>query len=576
MSRRMFAIPIALLIVSLACSSTTPTAPSVETPLPTADQPPVERDAFRLVVDGNADLGSAQSIADFVAVQGAPWSRTDPFEAQAWKDLQLRAGDTAVLLNDEFYFNEGGLEVIRSTTPPTECASGARGPLGPQSDLWLCADLLESFLQDWSATLGTDFAQYLNLSVMPRTLSYNPDSPNWAWMSPANPEEWSAVMREAGRYLAEHGWNEPTIWFFGEYENNFRGKDHPLDDGTAANSQARAEDYAELYILTQNALQESLPQVKLIGATSGTYSRDFTRDLQQNPYALGVEDWLEALQRLDPSFVPTAVGWQGYYWYGLDGYGAGRLLEGADHIRGVLRNMGYPEDIPQYLGGWNGTFGNFESADGTLTDDARLQKEAAHLASTVIDMLEIGSERRRIQSALYYTWNLDGPFFPDYHCEYPYQSLVSTIHEGMTIGEELYGSDCNIPPSTIECKRAPYYALDFLNDFRDGNFIASSFAGEADTDTSALRVASAKKDGVTSILLAHRDGDSIPFFHLEALGFSPNRAYIVSVQTIRSTENTCAEMDSQTYSLNTDANGALFMPLPTFEGSVVQIIIQPQ
>ncbi len=564
------------LILSLAaCNS--PVAPGV-TPTPNVTttpglSDPIPNDIFRLVVDRDADLGSAQAISEFVVVQGAPWNRNDPFEAQAWKDLRLRAGDTALVLNDEYYWPEGGIQVMRSTTPPAECANGARGPLGPQGDLWLCTNEFESFLENWVATLGTDFNQSLTLSVMPRTLSYNPDSPDWAWMSPKDPEEWSAVMRETGRYLAEIGWNAPLIWFFGEYENTFYGKDRPLYDGTPETSQARVQDYAELYILTQNALQEHLPEVKLAGAVTGTYSRDFTRDLQQNPYALGIEDWLEALQRLDPAFEPSAIGWQGYYWYGLDGFGPARLLEGADHIRGALRGMGYREDIPQYLGGWNGTFGNFESVDGTLTDDARLQKEAAHFVSTTIDMLEIGGGERRIQTALYYTWNLDGAAFSDYHCGFPYQSLVSTIHDGMDFGDP---TGCNVPPSEVECKRATWHAFDFLTDMRDGNFIGAAFAGIAEQDISALRFAAATMGESTQIVVAQRDGAAIPFFHLEVRGLSANSAYTVSVQTIHSRENLCADVVSQAYSINSDQNDVLFMPLPSITGGVMQVLVQPQ
>ncbi len=557
-----------LLILALsliACGGTNLTG----TPAPTPS------DTFRLVIDRSADLGSAHSISEFIVVQGTPWNRYDPFEAQAWKDLRVRAGDTLLLLNDEFYWPEGGMNVIRSMTPPTDCVTGARGPLGPQGDLWLCADEFEAFLQDWNQTLGTGFNQTLSLSVMPRTLSYNPESPNWVSMSPRDPEEWSAVIGEAARYLAETGWNEPTIWFFCEYENLFHGRDRPLYDGTPETSQARVEDYAELYILTQNALQASLPQVKLIGATTGTYSRDFTRDLQQNPYALGIEDWLEALQRLNPAFEPSAVGWQGYYWYGLDGFGPARLLAGAEHVRGVLRNLGYREDIPQYLGGWNGTFGNFEIADGSMSDDARLQKEAAHLVGMIIDMLEIGSGSRRIQTALYYTWNLDASSFPDYRCGYPYQSVVSTVHEEMVFNDPNY-PDCDIPPSVIECKRATYHALTFLSDLRDGNFVSASFRGMTDLDTSALRIAATKQEKATSIVIAHRDGTAIPSFHLEVQGLLPNSAYLVSMQSIHPIKNTCADAVTQMYNLNTDRSGILFMPLPSIEGGVMQIVIQPQ
>jgi len=259
-----------------------------------------------LVIDRRTDQGSAQALSDYIALQGSPWNFDDPFEAQAWKDLRMRTS-SVVLLNDEFYWPEGGIHVIRSVGPPVQaCSGGARGPFGPQGDLWICVDEFEAFLRRWESTLGTDLVQTLELGVMPRTLSYNPQSSNWMAMSPRNPEEWSAVMREVGRYLAEIGWNQPLIFFFGEYENLFYGKDHPLYDGTPDTPRARAEDYAELYILTQNALQEHLPQVKLAGASTGTYSRDFTRDLQQNPYALGIEDWLEALKKLDPTFEPSA------------------------------------------------------------------------------------------------------------------------------------------------------------------------------------------------------------------------------------------------------------------------------
>lgn len=576
MKRSLFIIGIVLLAV-FACASPPPQSitPLPVTPPPVTDAPPLPleppADSFRLVVDRNAELGSASAISDFIAIQGSPWDRNNPFEAQAWKDLRLRT-DAPRLLNDEYYWPEGGLQVIRSAESPSTCAGGARGPLGPNGDLWLCVNDFESFRQDWAAALGEELHPTLGLDVMPRTLSYNPDSPNWMLMSPANPEEWSAVMREAGAYLAEIGWNEPLIFFFGEYENFFYGKDRPLYDGTAANSQARAEDYAELYILTQNALQEHLPQVKLAGAVTSTYSRDHTRDLQQNPYALGLEDWLEALQRLDPNFVPSAVGWQGYYWYGLDGYGPNRLLEGAEHIRGVLRGMGYPENIPQYLDGWNGTFGNFEAEDGSMPDDARVTKEAAHLASTIIEMLEVGAERR-IQSAYYYTWNLDGPAFPDYRCEYPYQSLVSTIHEAMILGDPNY-PDCDIPPSEIECLRATYHALYFVSQLRDGNFVSAAFAGEGDVDVSDVRFLATRQGEATQIILVQRDGAALPFFHVEMLGLNPNSGYTVTVNTIQPQENACAEAVSQTYSVNANSNGILFMPLPLAENGIMQIQIR--
>ncbi len=564
-----------------ACAAPTPTTvlprPSEETTAsPVTDAPPITLEppanAFRFVVDRNAELGNASIIADFIAVQGSPWDRNNAFEAQAWRDLRLRT-DAPQLLNDEYYWPEGGLQVIRSAEAPSTCAGGARGPLGPNNDLWLCMDDFESFRQNWAAALGEDLHPTLGLGVMPRTLSYNPESPNWMLMSPANPDEWSAVMREAGAYLAEVGWNEPLIFFFGEYENFFYGKDRPLYDSAAETAQARAEDYAELYILTQNALQEHLPQVKLAGAVTSTYSRDHTRDLQQNPYALGLEDWLEALKRLDPNFVPSAVGWQGYYWYGLDGYGSNRLLEGAEHIRGVLRDLGYPEHIPQYLDGWNGTFGNPEAEDGSMPGEARVLKEAAHLAAMMIDMLEVGAERR-IQSAYYYTWNLDGPAFPDYRCGFPYQSLVSTVHEGINLNDPNY-PDCNIPPSEVECLRATYHALHFISDLRDGNFVSAAFAGEGDVDVSGVRYIVTKQADTTQIVLVQRDGAALPFFHLEVQGLNPNSRYTVTVNTIQPLENACAEVVSQTYSVNANQNGALFFPLPPAENGLMQILVQP-
>jgi len=526
-----------------------------------------------LVIDRRADQGSAQALSDYIALQGSPWNFDDPFEAQAWKDLRMRTSSVP-LLNDEFYWPEGGIEVIRSAAPPVQaCSGGARGPLGPQGDLWICVDEFEAFLRRWESTLGTDLVQTLGLGVMPRTLSYNPQSSNWMAMSPRDPEEWSAVMREVGRYLAEIGWDQPLIFFFGEYENLFYGKDHPLYDGTPDTPRARAEDYAELYILTQNALQEHLPQVKLAGASTGTYSRDFTRDLQQNPYALGIEDWLEALKKLDPAFEPSAVGWQGYYWYGLDGYGPGRLLEGADHIRGVLVGLGFREEIPQYLNGWNGTFGNSEAVDGAMPDEARLLKEAAHLTSSIIDLLEIGNGQRRIQSAFYYTWNLDGAAFSDYRCGFPYQSLVSTVHEEVDLGDSL---GCNLPASNLECKRATYYAMEFLSDLRDGSFVGASFQGDSSQEVSALRVAAVKKDCATEIVVAHRDGAALPSFNLVAQGLSPSTSYTVTVNTIQPGDSLCATLVSRRDSVSTDQSGALVVPLSATGDGLMQILVQPE
>lgn len=526
--------------------------------------------AVRLVVNRQVELGSAESISNLIAVQGVPWDAHDRFEAKAWKDLGMRT-DVTPLLNDESYWPSGGIQVWRATEPPVaECAGGARGPFGPQNDLWLCMDEFERYLQEWQTVLGTDLRQTVVLDVMPRTLSFNPDSPNWMSMSPRDPEEWSAVMRATGQYLAEIGWNEPLVFLFGEYENLFYGKDRPLYDGTPETATARAEDYAELYMLTQNALQEQVPQVRVAGAISGTFSRDITRDLQQNPYGLGIEDWLEALQRLDPTFEPSAIGWQGYYWYGLDGYGEARLLEGAAHIRGVLSAMGYRADIPQYLDGWNGTFGNREAVDGSMSDDARLMLEAAHLTSSVIEMAEIGSPTRQIETAFYYTWNLDGQSFPDYRCGFPYQSLVSTIHGEIDLGDP---DGCVIPASDVECKRAPYHAFKFLSELRDGDFVETKFEGSGGS-RAALRVAAVKKRGATDIVVVNRTGAALAPFRLVVKGLAPRQSYTVTFNTIQPGEQGCAQVVTRARRIRADRHGTLAMPFAAPGDALAQIRIR--
>ena len=50
----------------------------------------------------------------------------------------------------------------------------------------------------------------------------------------------------------------------------------------------------------------------------------------------------------------------------------------------------------------------------------------------------------------------------------------------------------------------------------------------------------------------------------------------MTVNTIQPQENACAAVVSQTYSLNSDPNGVLFLPLPLAENGVMQITIQPQ
>lgn len=385
-------------------------------------------------------------------------------------------------------------------------------------------------------------------------------------MSPADPDEWIAVMREVGRYLAEIGWGRPTIFFFGEYENLFYGKDRALS------SKERAPDHAELYILTQRALAESLPQVQLVAPATSTYSRVFTQELQANPDALGIEDWLEALKSLDPGFEPSAIGWQGYYWYGLDGFGTGRLLDGAEHIRGVLRELGFRESIPQYLCGWNGTFGNFEAEDGSMPDDIRLSKEAAHLISSIIDWMEIGSGGEpRIRSAHYYTWNLDGP--PE--CEgYPYQSIVSSVHEKMELGDPM---GCDIPASNIACRRSTYHAMQFLNDLRAGRLVGASFAADAADAWSSLRIAAVKKDRATEILVAHRDDRAIPAINMTLRGLSPRKRYRVSVDTIRPAGNTCATIvASRARRLKADATGTLVTLLPSTGDGIMRVRVGPR
>jgi len=208
-----------------------------------------------------------------------------------------------------------------------------------------------------------------------------------------------------------------------------------------------------------------------------------------------------------------------------------------------------------------------------MPDEARLLKEAAHLTSTIIDWLEIGSGcKRRIQTAFYYTWNLDSPAFSDYRCGFPYQSLVSTVHEGVDLGDS---SGCNLPASNLECKRATYYAMEFLSDLRDGSFVGATFQGDSVQEVSALRVAAVKKECTTEIVVAHRDGAALPSFDLMAQGLSPSTSYTVTVNTIQPGDTSCATIVSRRDSASTDQSGTLVVPLSATGDGLMQILVQP-
>lgn len=112
-------------------------------------------DTINLTVDRRADFSSADLLSNYVAIQGMTWNYWDRFESRAWKELRMRT-DSVPLLNDEYYFPEGGIQVLRSATRP---GAAARGPLGPRRDLWIDATDFASYRATLASRLGMGIDQ---------------------------------------------------------------------------------------------------------------------------------------------------------------------------------------------------------------------------------------------------------------------------------------------------------------------------------------------------------------------------------------------------------------------------------
>lgn len=196
------------------------------------------------------------------------------------------------------------------------------------------------------------------------------------------------------------------------------------------------------------------------------------------------------------------------------------------------------------------------------------------MAAQIIDMLDLG-RNRRIHGAYYYTWNFEAPLREDYRCGFPYQSLVSTVHDGYPSGDPDL-PDCDVPPSQIECLRATYHALYFLRELRDGVLVATEFAGRGPVDLSPLRAVAAKSGEAIRAVVADRNGATLPFLRLEVRRLQPRRDYTVTVKTIEPLAHACATVRSVEVTAQTNAGGLLTLALPRLQGNVLQVLVQPR
>jgi hypothetical protein len=544
-----------------------------------------------VTIDTRASMGpgSASVLADFLVVQGVPVNFDDSFETGAWAQLGL-AG-LWPLLNDQgpdaegnmvSYLGEGGIFVMRANAKPA--AANVRGPFGPKRDLWLDINKFDRYMDLVHARLRIPKDRTaFGIWVVPRALQCAPKTPmdNFnVTLYPCREDEWQAVLREAARYIAERGYRTPWIEFFQEPESYFSGKNRKVGSHEAS------RDLARLYILTQNAMQPALPGLKL---AAPSYSSVSHRHL--GAPAPDTADFFQTIRDLtqasNPSFRPTAVSWQGYFYPTPDGayYGPERLIWAVKYAERVLRDTGFCEskahplrcgDIPQNIHGWNHTFwGEVRDWGSNAIPSAEvLRREAAYQASQIIDFVTHHFRYGTRFNAQYYTWNFDvAP--NEKGCNIPVgrQSIVQTVHDGTVGGGDDGIMTCDIPASQVACARRPYRSLEAFRLLRDGKqtrigeMLSASVGG---VDASATLRAIAARDAAGDpirVMLVNRNAESIGPVLLRVTGLTPGifDIRIRSITTVRAPApggELCADwLDVSEGSVVSDTSGVATLAL---------------
>jgi hypothetical protein len=529
--------------------------------------------ALRVSVDAAQRLGPAGVLADYLNVQGVPRDMNDPAEAAAWRALAPGLGfgtESLPLINDAGYMGEGGIQVFRSEVKQDPLW---RGPYGPGKDLWLAVEDFQRQRRQVrrSLGLGDDRISYA-IAITPRALCYQPESPNCLFMAPRRYDEWADVMRGIAEYLASIDLQRVRLSFFGEPESGYLGK------GRAKPALPEvAADYAEHYYVTHEAIRAVLPEATIAGPAHGTVSEEITRELQQNPEQWGLESTLRELAAIDPEFIPkklTALAIQGYL-FETSLYGHGDFRWAIQHVRSLLDQYsgGSGRHIPIEVHGWNGTWvvdpRELPEKERPELVRLRLEQEAAFLVASTFDFLSPGGARG-YDVGYYYTWDLeDGCAFP--------ASLVSTIHPEDPPWDPEH-PECHTPESPVACPRATYRAMQMLDSMRTGGDLAATRVTGGDDDLVAAATVRGAPGTAASLrlLLAERQGQSIPQLTLEASGLAPRRRYRPVVRVITSTLDLCAEtVELALPGVRSSRDGKLRLILPELGAGLVQVVLTP-
>ena len=440
--------------------------------------------ATLVLIDASDSTGSSDAIASVLAVEGGPLEGS-PFEISAWRALGL---ETYIAL-----FNEpggNGMHVTRDAGHP-----GSIGPLGPNGDLYLDTSDFDSYLRSLAETYGTT-PRLFSAAEMPRALSLHPDSLDFATYAPASDAEWDAVMQAAVRHLCDaNGICSPIIQVSSEPETeNWFWNGRNRSDSRSEKKDA----YVDFFIVTWYAVEAAEKpgfDARTIGPGSAVYSSALARVISGIPDVWGMEEFLAGLHEhnlahSDNPIDLEVVGWQGYDWTG-----SRRIRDGVTFVQDELERNGFSRDTPQIIIGWNAEW---------TQPRIPLWYEASHIASNVIDLLNVG-EAPLVEKMYYYTWNLDGEpcGVPD---ERKFSSLITTINPEYEIGS----GEC-IPASDVESLRPSYAAFQALHSMLGGEFVQTTVSQLPGAVIDAMATRHPAGAGRTiKVLLANNSDADVP------------------------------------------------------------------
>ncbi len=509
-----------------------------------------------------------RALEGYIAVQGYPADIDNPSEREIWARLGLTTDSIPLLdsMDEEgnLYFGDG-ITVFRSALL-TARAPGVTGPFGPRGDLYMDTRRFDDHvarLQAAPAAGGLGIRRErltFGLGVVPGVLSCpdflgRPCPPMDDYnvtLWPHDIEEWEALMRQVGAHLRRRGLPDPMIEFFPEPESYYLGRYRSVRAPEAM------FDHAEFYVVTQMALQGTLPDVRLAAPGHAIFSHDLFGPAQD---AVDAKDWLAHTQKVarvlfgQAKFQPSAVCWQGYM-YGLEGCAcrlsrdcydehassitydptAVRLRVAVEYYRKLLLDLGLDPDVPQSISGWNYMFNNADYPEypGYARDPVPaaeiLRIEAASLSSQIVDWVTVygdpNGDRHIDIRAHYYGWN-----DTDENGGQPVgtQSMIQAVHERVAVvpsaGE---AAPANVVERVTYRPRETYRAFEALRGMVDGEIVKVAVV---DASSRLRSLATRHEGGRVQVLLVDRYAEPLGELSVALDGLAPG-AYAVTVRSI--------------------------------------------